>query len=197
MSDAPEPTPMQWGEAGADKEAFTKGVPWIDMGPNAATANVAFEDADANSLLNWYRKLSALRHANPALRSGTMDVIAQSNPDIVAWVRTVPAAISTTVPVLVVCNVTNRQLLVSVRADVQELGYETGSGMMHTLASTALSASTAALGPTATDPVTGPVSMSSIALPPYGIYIGELPHQPGLESAPSPLRHTSRGKASP
>jgi hypothetical protein len=174
---ASDPTPMQWG----GENGFTSGVPWIEMGRNAAGANVALEEEDADSLLNWYRRLSALRHANPALRSGTMDLIAAANPDIVAWVRAVPAAISTTVPVLVVCNMTNRPLLVSLAPDVQRIGLATGSGMMHTLASSTLSAA-------AKDPVAGPVSLRSISLPPYGVYIGELPRQPGLESAPSPLR---------
>jgi len=198
------PTPMQWGrkagataETGSELDGFSSGAPWMDMGPNAAMANVALEDVDAESVLNWYRKLSALRHANPALRNGTMEVIAQGNPDIVAWIRSVPAAVSTTVPVVVVCNVTNRPLLVSVRADVQKLGIETGVGMMHTLTSTALSASTAALGTSGKEPVTGPVSMSGISLPPYGIYIGELPRQAGLESAPSPIRSRYKPRTSP
>jgi len=94
--------------------------------------------------------------------------------------------------VVVVCNATGRQLLVSVSADLRRAGVETASPMMHTLASTALSESSSALGPAAKDPVSGPVSMNAISLPPYGVYIGELAHQPGLESAPSPLRHSSR-----
>ncbi len=183
-----DPTPMQWG---GDTD-FTSGVPWMDMGRNAATANVALEDADAASLLNWYRKLSALHHENAALRAGTMDLIAQTNPDIVAWVRRPRDPGSLTSPVVVVCNVTGRSLLVSVSADLRRAGVETTSPMMRTLASTALTASSAGLGAGAKDPVSGPVSMNAIALPPYGVYIGELAHQPGLESAPSPLRHSSR-----
>jgi len=186
---AVDPTPMQWGtDAG-----FTSGVPWVDMGRNAETANVSLEDSDSNSLLNWYRKLSALRHANDALRSGTMQLIAETNPDIVAWVRTPPAGGAA--PVLVLCNLTDRKLLVSVSGDLRHANIQISSGMMHTLLSSALMTSSAALGPTAKEPVTGPVSVNGIALPPFGVYIGELPHQAGLESAPSPLRHSPRGAA--
>ena len=183
-----DPTPMQWG-GDAD---FTTGVPWMDMGRNAATANVALEDADAGSLLNWYRRLSALHHENAVLREGTMGLIAETNPDIVAWVRRPRDPGSLASPVVVICNVTGRSLLVSVSADLRRAGIETVSPMMRTLASTALTASSAGLGTSVKDPVTGPVSMNAISLAPYGVYIGELAHQPGLESAPSPLRHASR-----
>ena len=183
-----DPTPMQWG----GDVGFTSGLPWMDMGRNAVTANVALEDSDAASLLNWYRKLSALHHENPVLRVGTIDLIAQTNPDLVAWVRKPRDPGSLTSPVVVICNVTGRSLLVSVSADLRRAGIETVNPMMHTLASTALTASTAGLGAGAKDPISGPVSINSIALPPYGVYIGEVAHQPGLESAPSPLRRYSR-----
>ena len=75
---------------------------------------------------------------------------------------------------------------------LRRAGIETVSPMMRTLASTALTASSAGLGTSVKDPVTGPVSMNAISLAPYGVYIGELAHQPGLESAPSPLRPASR-----
>ena len=183
-------TPMQWG-GDAD---FTSGVPWMEMGQDVQTANVAIEDQDGASLLNWYRKLSALHHENAALRVGTMDVIAETNPDIVAWVRRPYDAGSLTAPVVVVCNVTGRPLLVSVSADLRRVGVETSSPMMHTLASTQLTASTAALGAGAKEPVTGPVSMNAISLPPYGVYIGELPRPAGLESAPVPVPARRRSR---
>jgi alpha-glucosidase len=176
-----DPTPMQWG----GDQGFTIGVPWMDMGRNAPTANVALEDADADSLLNWYRRLSALRHANAALRSGTMQPIAETNPDIVAWLRVPAAGGTNTPPVVVVCNMTARPLLVSVAGDLRRIGLQTGNGMMHTLASTSLASTSA-------DPVTGPVSLSAISLPAYGVYIGELGRQAGLESSPAPAKRSSR-----
>jgi hypothetical protein len=163
-----------------------------EIGIAVDPANVALQDADADSLLNWYRRMSALHHENGALHSGSMAMIAETNPDIVAWVRQ-PSALSTSPPVVVVCNVTARTLLVSVSADIRRLGIQTGTGMMRTLASTTLSASSASIGASAKQPESGPVSMNGIALPPFGVYIGELPRQPGLESAPAAVRHTSRG----
>ena len=158
----------------------------------APPVDVATEDSDAASLLNWYRKLSALHHQNDALRVGSMDLIAESNPDIVAWVRRSRDSGSLTAPVVVVCNVTGRPLLVSVVADVRRVGVETSTTFMHTLASTALTGSTAAPGSVAKEPVFGPVSMNAISLPPYGVYIGELPRPSGLESVPLPAGRRSR-----
>jgi hypothetical protein len=180
----PDPAPMPWG----GETGFTTGVPWMAISRNASSANVALEDADAGSLLNWYRTLSALHHQNVALHSGSMAMIADGNPDIVAWIRQIPASAATDAPVLVVCNLTAQTLLVSVAADVRRLGIVTGTGLMRTLASTQPSSGTAS---------PGAVSMNSIALPPFGIYIGELPRQPGLESVPSPLKHSLGSRASP
>lgn len=175
-----DPSPMQWG----DEFAFTTGIPWMEMGRNSLTANLAMEDLDASSLLNWYRRLSALHHENAVLRAGTLDVIAQGNPDIVAWVRRPRDSASLMAPVVVVCNLTAHPLLVSVAADLRRVGVQTTTPMMRTLSSSVLTTA-------AKDPVSGPVSMNAISLPPYGVYVGELAHPAGLESASSPLTHSS------
>ena len=174
-----DPTPMQWG----GEDGFTSGVPWIDMGRNSATENVALEDADAYSLLNWYRRLSALRHANAALRSGSLDLLDATNPDVVAWLRRPLAAGTSTPPVLVVCNLTNHPEVLSFGADLRRIGVQTGSAMMHTLAASSITVSS--------DAALGSVSVNQIELPPYGVYIGELTPQPGLENTPSPLHRRS------
>jgi hypothetical protein len=98
---------------------------------------------------------------------------------------------TTNAPVVVVCNLTAQTLRVSVAADVRRLGIVTGTGMMRTLASSNPSPSASA------DAGAVSVSMNSIALPPFGVYIGELPRQPGLEAVPSPLKHPRGSKASP
>jgi hypothetical protein len=178
MAGGSEPTPMQWG----GDSGFTSGIPWIGMGANTGSANVALEDGNADSLLNWYRRLITLRHTNAALRNGSIDMLAAANPDIAAWVRRPPASATATAPVLVICNLTDRPLTVSVGADLRRLGLRTGSGMMHTLASSTLHP------PTKEPP--GAVSIAAIALPPFAVYLGELPRQAGLESSPAPPRRS-------
>ncbi len=50
-------TPMPWTPEGG----FTTGTPWLPLGPDVATRNVAVQKADPHSVWNTYRKLLALR----------------------------------------------------------------------------------------------------------------------------------------
>jgi oligo-1,6-glucosidase len=55
-------TPVQWN---AEKNAgFTEGEPWFPVNENYREVNVAAQENDPNSLLNFYRKLIAFRKAN-------------------------------------------------------------------------------------------------------------------------------------
>ena len=55
-------TPMQWtsGENGG----FTKGTPWLKVNPLFKDVNVEAQEQDPNSVLNYYRKLVALRKSD-------------------------------------------------------------------------------------------------------------------------------------
>lgn len=64
----PERTPMQW-DSGANA-GFTSGTPWLPLADDYAVANVAAEAADPRSMLTLYRRLLALRRAEPALAAG-------------------------------------------------------------------------------------------------------------------------------
>jgi len=64
----PERTPMQWsGGAGA---GFTTGEPWLPVGEEAGRVNVEAQRGDEGSMLAFYRRLLALRRAEPALQIG-------------------------------------------------------------------------------------------------------------------------------
>ena len=61
-------TPMQWS---ADENAgFTTGEPWFYVNPNYPDINVAQQEADPDSILNFYRKAIALRKKLPVVRQG-------------------------------------------------------------------------------------------------------------------------------
>lgn len=82
-------TPMQWTSDPATA-GFTTGIPW--HAPNhTAGANVAAEDQDPNSLLNYYRELIALRKAHPALQSGSTILLETNSPAVYAALRSSPA----------------------------------------------------------------------------------------------------------
>ena len=61
-------TPMPWD--GSDQGGFTTGEPWLPLGRDARTRNVARQVAHSRSTLSLYRKLIALRRKSSALRRG-------------------------------------------------------------------------------------------------------------------------------
>ena len=65
-----ERTPMQWDASNAQAGFSTNPRTWLPVTPDYRTVNVQSEPADPESLLNWYRRLIALRRSNAALRSG-------------------------------------------------------------------------------------------------------------------------------
>ena len=52
-------TPMQW--TGEENAGFTAGIPWLRVNSNYTAINVEKETIDPNSVLNFYKKLIALR----------------------------------------------------------------------------------------------------------------------------------------
>jgi alpha-glucosidase len=149
-------------------------MPW----PGAAgLPSVATEDADPDSLLNWYRKLSGLRHAGSALRDGSVTMMDTGYPDVVAWVRRSKTAGEN--PILVVCNLTGHAVVLSLRAQLESLGMKAGSGIVP------LALSFRGVNPSFT--------ASGIALPAGGVYLGQI-LQPGLEDAPALAVSHRRGR---
>ncbi|TMD61524.1 MAG: DUF3459 domain-containing protein [Chloroflexi bacterium] len=61
-------TPMQWD--GTPTVGFTTGTPWLPVGKDRRTANVARERTHTRSILSLYRQILALRRRSPALHAG-------------------------------------------------------------------------------------------------------------------------------
>ena len=62
-------TPMQWNDG--PHAGFTTGEPWFHVNRNHAEINVAAEEGDPDSLLNFYREAVRLRRSLPVVRYGT------------------------------------------------------------------------------------------------------------------------------
>jgi alpha-glucosidase len=62
-------TPMQWNTG--RHAGFTEADPWLPVGPEIEKRNVASQDHDPASLLNFYRELISLRKLTPALQLGS------------------------------------------------------------------------------------------------------------------------------
>ncbi len=61
-------TPVQWSDE--ENAGFTTGAPWFYVNPNYKEINVAKQEADPDSLLNFYRKAIALRKKLSCVRHG-------------------------------------------------------------------------------------------------------------------------------
>ena len=62
-------TPVQWSDA--PNAGFTTGTPWFAVNENYPQINVAAQENDPDSLLNFYREALRLRHELPVVRYGT------------------------------------------------------------------------------------------------------------------------------
>ena len=86
LSSAYARSPMQW-DATANA-GFTSGTPWTPVGADYATYNVASEQNDPASILSAYRRLIALRAAQPALRRGSYQTLTTDVGGVYAYART-------------------------------------------------------------------------------------------------------------
>lgn len=84
LSRDPQRTPMQWsGEPGA---GFSSGSPWLPLSPHYQSCNVLAEREAPDSMLSLYRRLIALRQAEPALSVGAYAPL-MTEGDLLAYVR--------------------------------------------------------------------------------------------------------------
>jgi alpha-glucosidase len=80
-------TPMVW-QSTASQGAFTSAVrPWLPVPAGHLIRAVDNQDADAGSVLNFYRELIRLRRVHPALVSGDLEPI-EAPETVLAYLRT-------------------------------------------------------------------------------------------------------------
>jgi glycosidase len=75
--DAKLRTPMSWTNDSV-RTGFTTGQPFRALSSNLANANVALQDSDPSSLLNFYRSMITLRRSLPSLQRGTYEAASSS-----------------------------------------------------------------------------------------------------------------------
>ncbi|WP_194544963.1 alpha-glucosidase [Paenibacillus sp. JZ16] len=96
-------TPMQWSD---DREAgFTSGTPWIKVNPNYTEINVEQNMRDEFSVLQFYRRLIALRRQHPALVYGYYESLCEESVEIGAYRRVYDSE-----ALIVVCNFTGHRV---------------------------------------------------------------------------------------
>jgi oligo-1,6-glucosidase len=83
-------TPVQW-DASANA-GFSAGTPWIAVNPDHVDVNAAAQIGQPGSVFEHYRRLTALRHADPVVTDGTFELLLPEHPAIWAFLRSGPDA---------------------------------------------------------------------------------------------------------
>lgn len=78
-------TPFQWDSS--FNAGFTTGQPWLKINDNYKTINAAAQEKDPNSILNYFRKMIALRKSGPVLIYGKYTLLDKDNPQVYAYTR--------------------------------------------------------------------------------------------------------------
>lgn len=123
------------------------------------TINVAVEDDNPDSLLNFYRRVNELRSSNVTFRTGSVSFFNHDSEGALVWLRRAPAGARTVASVIVACNLTDHPIVVSLNNDLAHLHIASGT-----------------LRPLLTSLHIDHVSQStgSLRLSPHSVYVGEL-----------------------
>ena len=78
-------SPMQWDHS--PNAGFTSVTPWLKPAKNYVDINVAREEKDPDSVLNYFRRMVAFRKANPEFVYGTYTLIEATHPQVYAYLR--------------------------------------------------------------------------------------------------------------
>jgi alpha-glucosidase len=105
---------------------FSTHPPAPASGFHAALTNVAVEDTDPDSLLNFYRHVLELHSGNATLRSGSVNFLDHDGEDAVVWLRRAPAGARTAASVIVACNLGERPVVLSLDEDLARLHIHSG-----------------------------------------------------------------------
>ena len=142
-----ERTPMQWNDA--ENAGFSTHEPWLPVPPSYKTHNVAAESKDPNSVLEFYRKVLALRHTNSVLLEGNYSALNEEDPNVLSYLRTYKGK-----SVLVALNMSG---------SAQKASFHLG----------AQGASPASLDPLVATPGAG-ANGPEVTLPAFGVFIGQV-----------------------
>lgn len=78
-------TPMQWDKS--PYAGFSQGEPWIGIPENHSYINAMDEGEDPDSILNYYKKLIALRKEYSVISEGEIEFIYREHPQVLAYRR--------------------------------------------------------------------------------------------------------------
>ena len=95
-------TPMQWNER--ENGGFSEANPWLPCNPNYKTINVAENEQDPGSILNFYRKMIRFRKDHTMLVYGDFKLLLPDDPALFVYER-----IDENMKMLVVLNFSDKK----------------------------------------------------------------------------------------
>lgn len=78
-------TPMQWDDT--INAGFSQGTPWMNVNPNYKNINIAKQQSEETSILNFYKKMITLRKENDCLIYGDYQLHLAEHPNVYAYSR--------------------------------------------------------------------------------------------------------------
>lgn len=78
-------TPFQWNET--INAGFTTGIPWLPVNPNYKTVNVADEEKNPHSVLNYFKKVVDFRQSDKEFIYGSYTLLDARNPQVFCYAR--------------------------------------------------------------------------------------------------------------
>jgi hypothetical protein len=152
-TDAAEEYAPLW-KAIAAMTLTTRPVALIDADEQLSGSNEAASD----TLADWYRQLIALHRGNATLRYGSATPLDFDRENALVWVSRASAGTGLAAPVIVACNLSSAPIYLSLGSAMKGLNLH--GSFLRTLLRT--------------DSGMGPQDLNSVAVPAYGVYIGEL-----------------------
>lgn len=110
-------SPMQWNSK--ENAGFTTGKPWLKVHPNYITRNAEAQQADPNSLFNFYKTLMKIRKAHPVLQKGMFIPLNHDPQRVLAYLRK-----DSEQSVLVAVNFSRRPSKLAVSHELTKGGWE-------------------------------------------------------------------------
>ncbi|GAC1414401.1 MAG: hypothetical protein NVSMB62_00240 [Acidobacteriaceae bacterium] len=133
-------------------------LPYKPYVPTSKARNEPAQPAPKDPLTLWYKQLAALHHGNGAVRAGAQTLLDFDSQNALVWVSRASTPSAQGAPVVVACNLSGAPVQLSLRAPLESLGLR-GNYLRTLLRS---------------DRMLGPQDLTTVTLPAYGVYIGEL-----------------------
>ncbi|GAA4275606.1 glycoside hydrolase family 13 protein [Aquimarina mytili] len=107
-------TPMQWNDE--INGGFSKAYPWLKVNPNYKEINIAKQENDSDSVLNFYRNLLKIRKQHDVFVYGDFEELEFNNPDLYIYKK-----MYGTKKIIVLLNFSTTTHVANLNEEVKEL----------------------------------------------------------------------------